>query len=67
MLFFIGAVLSLLLYMEIVYIPPQKEDNNVAGVTIDAELVNTDLDNSSEYNGIMPDDTPYNNDFGFYD
>lgn len=53
--------------MEIVYIPPQKEDNNVAGVNIDAELVNTDLDNSSEYNGIMPDDTPYNNDFGFYD
>lgn len=57
----------MLLYMEIVYIPPQKEDNNVAGVTIDAELVNNDLDNSSEYNGIMPDDTPYSNDFGFYD
>lgn len=53
--------------MEIVYIPPQKEDNNVAGVTIDAELVNTDLDNNSEYNGIMPDDTSYSNDFGFYD
>lgn len=53
--------------MEIVYIPPQKEDNNVAGITIDAELVNTDLDNSSEYNGIMPDDTLYSNDFGFYD
>lgn len=53
--------------MEIVYIPPQKEDNNAAGITIDAELVNTDLDNSSEYNGIMPDDTPYSNDFGFYD
>lgn len=54
--------------MEIVYIPPQKEDNNnVAGVNIDAELVNTDLDNSSEYNGIMLDDTPYSNDFGFYD
>lgn len=53
--------------MEIVYIPPQKEDNNVAGVAIDAELVNTDLDNSSEYNGIIPDDAPYSNDFGFYD
>ena len=53
--------------MEIVYIPPQKEDNIVACITIDAELVNTDLYNSSEYNGIMPDDTPYSNDFGFYD
>lgn len=67
MLLFLYVGIIIFIKMEIIYIPPTKDDKNINPVAIDAELVTTDLDKSNEYNGIEESDTEYSNDYGFLD